>query len=303
MKTNSNSKQLDPVQLDGRFSHVNTEILAHWLRYEVVMMTPPLAERLLGKLHPNQRSAKPAKIETFMADMKAGRWRLNPHPVIIDEDGWLCDGLNRLTACVRCLCAVPMVLCYGAPRTSMVVYDTGTCRNVNDAARVDGKPLSHPSAAGVVRAMAASVGGKCNLSVQQIMDWASTYRAGIGYAFERRGEEKVMPGLFTACTRAVLARAYYSAARTRLDAFAEQLATGLVDSKKTDSAVIMIRNWLLTAAKGREAQTSKATRKQTYLLTEFVLSEYLESRRPAQLMEVFEEQFPLPDLEAFDRRK
>ena len=296
MRKPVNHRQDDPIEITGRFSGIETVIRDHGMRFEAIMLTPPLAELLLTKLHPQQRPIKEFKVATFMADMKAGRWWLNPQPLIVDEDGFVCNGRNRLTACVRARVAVPMWICYGASRKATRIYDTGTLRSVADAAAIDGKPMPHSGYPGVVRAMAGSIAGKSNLSVQEVLDWASTYGEGIDFAFARRGTEKPMTGVMTAMTRAVLARAYYSAPRERLTSFAEQLATGLIDSKKSDSAVILLRNWLINAAVSGGGQGSRAARKQTYGLTEFALSEYLESRRPTQLLCVSSEQFPLPDL-------
>lgn len=102
-----------------------------------------------------------------------------------------------------------------------------------------------------------------------------------------------------ATTRAVIARAYYSAKRERLRQFGDHLATGMIESQRTDGAVVLLRNWLLQTSKGREGQTSKATRQKTYLVTEYVLEAFLESRRIVQLNEVGEEKFPLPDLKNY----
>lgn len=162
----------EPVErLSGRFSHVQMDVKDHGLRYRVVNMTPPLAEQLLEKSHPRQRPAKPRKIAVFASDMAAGRWMLNGEPIIVDEDGYTCNGRNRLLAVLKSQATVRMVICYGAPRASVVTMDTGTSRNVNDAAHFLGRALPGQAYAGVARQMSvarASTSPSCISAVRRV---------------------------------------------------------------------------------------------------------------------------------------
>lgn len=296
MKT---TDRFDAVETTGNYSGVPTKIKDHPLRYKVVNMTPPFAERLVAKLHPKQRRPKPRKIAMFSAEMEADRWRLSPQPIIIDEDGFVCDGQNRLFAVLKSRKVVPMVICYGAPRGSAVTYDTGTPRTVNDAAGFAGIEVPHNQASGVARRMAAGLNSAVSTyTTQQVLDFTSSYADGISFSFSKFGGSGRASGILTASTRAVIARAYYSGNRERLKLFGDFLVTGLPDSAKTDAAVITLRNWLMSLDKAGHA--SRANRKDAYAYTEHALANFLKGSRVSQLVYPSEEQFPLPDLRRFD---
>lgn len=273
------------------------------VRFHTVNMTPGLAAQLLERVHPNQRPEKPQRINKYAAEMASGRWWLNcADPAVVDEDGWLTNGRNRCKACLKAGVAVPMVICYGAPKKANVVYDTGAGRNVNDAACFAGAPLDNKQFSSVARRMAAGMRNKDELSIQQVLDYLKTYEDGIRFSFQKFAPAAGR-GLMVASTRAVIARAYYTVNRERLAKFAEFLITGLPDDPKRDSAVITLRNWLLESSipDKRRSQGGRFDRKLTYKYTEHALFNFLKGLRITQLLEIAEEQFPLPDLELYNK--
>ncbi len=306
---NNDEQRADPVETGGRFSGMGGPVPEHGLRWKVLYMTPPLAERLLEKLHPNQRNPKAAKIQMYAADMASDRWRLWPDPIVIDEDGYLSNGSNRLRAVLKAREAiaagalVPMVICYGAPRQSIVVADTGTSRNVRDAAQILGRPVSTEAAAVARRMLAGMQTHKIVLSTQQVLDAIDTYREAIDFTFTavgrlRGGQQGV--GIINASSRAACSRAWYTKDKARILQFLKTLVSGLPDDPKGDMAAIMYRNWMLDGRRIKDRKTNKGGTihfdpRLAYALCETALGAFLDRKQITSLIEPTQELFPIPD--------
>jgi len=66
----------------------------------VIEWSPKLAEHVLTNLNVGNRTMKPAKIKKYAADITNG-WGLTGDTIKFGNDGFLKDGQNRLSACVR----------------------------------------------------------------------------------------------------------------------------------------------------------------------------------------------------------
>ena len=64
---------------------------------KVVKVTKKLVDSLLAKNERN-RPIKKDHVAMLVRSIKAGRWRLNGDPIVIDGNGYLMDGQHRLTA-------------------------------------------------------------------------------------------------------------------------------------------------------------------------------------------------------------
>jgi hypothetical protein len=266
------------------------------LRFEVTLVTPELAASLLDKCHPNQRSPKRHKIDAWAEVMAAGRWDLTHEALAIDEDGFLIDGRNRLLALCKARVSVAMAMCYGVPRAALVSVNCGTSRTPLDAARIAGMALPNAGYPSVARQMHSGLRiDRGAWSVQKTLDVVATYREGLDYVFSVM--KKPQQGVTVASVRAVVARAFYTADRARLGAFVSQLYSGLPDDVRRDGASVLLRNWLLEDLIARERRSGrKSPRGLAYSYVEFALEAFLTGTRPAQLLTVSEEKFPLPQL-------
>ena len=105
------------------------------LHAERVMLTPEIASALLGKVLPRQRKVRKSNVATMIADIKAGRWKFNGEPIILDASGHMIDGQHRCHACVGSGMPIDVLIVSGVPE-SVGVYesiDGGTIRTGHDA--------------------------------------------------------------------------------------------------------------------------------------------------------------------------
>lgn len=122
----------------------------HWLdqmvergRYEVFSavctVTPGLANVILGKNDDN-RNIRPAKLEQFAADMRAGRWAFNGEPIIVAQTGELNDGQHRLSAVIEANSPQEFLLVFGVERSTRLTVDQGAARSAGDYLGMEGVP-------------------------------------------------------------------------------------------------------------------------------------------------------------------
>lgn len=85
---------------NGRVALASFSIGNHnGVRFEIWDIDPPLAERLLEKVH--NRPQKVVRVKKYAREMKHGAWRLNYEWIGIDEHGYVIEGQHRLLACIE----------------------------------------------------------------------------------------------------------------------------------------------------------------------------------------------------------
>lgn len=110
------------------------------VKSNIVTVTPELAARWLeGNTH--NRPLRQANVESMMAAMQAGRWRLNGESIIFDTNGTLVDGQHRLWACVESKCQFETVVVTDVDPDSFLTIDQGAKRSAADALWVNDKEL------------------------------------------------------------------------------------------------------------------------------------------------------------------
>jgi hypothetical protein len=63
-----------------------------------VLITPVMANEMLGKNADNQRKVNKARVEKYAIEMRNGMWLYNGESIIVTENGRLIDGQHRLLA-------------------------------------------------------------------------------------------------------------------------------------------------------------------------------------------------------------
>lgn len=273
-----------------------TDPIEHRMKFKTVMMTPKWAEQLLQHNHPKNRKIKWRKVEQYSRDMKAGMWRLTHQGVAIDEEGWLIDGQNRLTAVVESDCAVPMLLIQNAPNSGMVAVDHMAARSIADSAKIGGEKFDVPDTTwpSIARSMLFGLqsgpgGSQIPTTHQEIIQFAKGHRKAIQFAYDITPNNK--RGKCSAGVRAVLARAYYlTKERERVEEFGRYLMDGMISNRDTDQAVIKLRNWL----EGTTGQGGNGPRREIYAKTEEALRAFIAREPVNQLRQAKEELFPIP---------
>jgi hypothetical protein len=101
------------------------------------LITPDMAAELLrGGDH--NRSLNQNWVTTLSRDMIAGRWKLTPQGIVLDEDGKLLDGQHRLSAVVRAKVPAEFWVTEGAPFEMFRYLDGGRSRSMYDRLKISG---------------------------------------------------------------------------------------------------------------------------------------------------------------------
>lgn len=100
---------------------------------EIEMITPQYAELLLTTCEVINRNRREQKVKALTSDMLNNRYHsLNGETVVIDENGNLRDGQNRLTALVRSKMTLPFLVVRNVNPDVIYTIDTGTSRTLAD---------------------------------------------------------------------------------------------------------------------------------------------------------------------------
>lgn len=286
------------VDLEHEVKILSTGLEGVHLKWRVILLTPEFAAKLLAQNHPNNRRLKGNKIDQLENDLNAGNGKLSYDPIVMDMDGFMVNGQNRCTAVVNCGVPLPVLLISGFPRESLLASDQGTPRNVADVARISGKQLPHGEQqySSVARLMMHGLRAGHATSIQSTLAFIDRHKVAIEFAFECL--PKNIRFITQSPVRAVVARAYYQKEyRERVKEFCIALVSGLVENRKTDSAVILLRNWLLdyfsqgvrsAGGRGRPRPT------QVYAKTERALKAFLTEEAITKIQETSKELFPIP---------
>ncbi len=109
-------------------------------RREYFPVTPAMAKSFLDQTHPDQRHHRDAKVDQYAQDMSQGNWREDTEDsILIDWNGYLIDGQNRLRALVDSHKTLNMWVVWGKDPAIMGVKDTGAARTIADSLRISGR--------------------------------------------------------------------------------------------------------------------------------------------------------------------
>jgi hypothetical protein len=114
----------------------------------VIQVSPKLAEYILENLNIGNRSKKVEKIKVYANDMVGGNWSLTNATLAFGSDGYLKDGQNRLSACVRAGVPFKTHAIFGIEPESFIHMDVGANRSNMDVFTIMGTP--YPSMTGAV---------------------------------------------------------------------------------------------------------------------------------------------------------
>jgi hypothetical protein len=114
----------------------------------VIEVSPKLAEYILENLNIGNRSKKVEKIKVYANDMVGGNWSLTNATLAFGSDGYLKDGQNRLSACVRAGVPFKTHAIFGIEPESFIHMDVGANRSNMDVFTIMGTP--YPSMTGAV---------------------------------------------------------------------------------------------------------------------------------------------------------
>lgn len=118
-------KNVKPASLDS---------IKNW----VEVITKKRAEELLANLHDRQRHMTLATVEKYIAEMKAGKWTMSPHGIVINKDGKLIDGQHRMEAVRRSGISLPFMVFQVEDDSVMWAIDRGKTRDMANLIEMSG---------------------------------------------------------------------------------------------------------------------------------------------------------------------
>jgi hypothetical protein len=107
-------------------------------QYEVIQVTPKLAEKWLTQNTHNRRVRENAVLG-YARDMESGNWAENGEAIKFAADGTLLDGQHRLHAVALSGATVPMLVVTGLKNATQETMDDGRKRSVADALTLRGE--------------------------------------------------------------------------------------------------------------------------------------------------------------------
>ena len=111
-----------------------------------VVMTPARAQELLDRNIENNRRISGARVNRYLSDMRAGRWRYNGEAIKVNTLGQLVDGQQRLSAVVALGRPVEMEVIEDLPVGIETSLDQGRSRSSSDALFM--RSISHATIVG-----------------------------------------------------------------------------------------------------------------------------------------------------------
>lgn len=284
-------KEADHVADDAKVVQVGR------IAVEVREITSDIALKWLEE-NTNNRPINERAVERYAKDMREGRWGVSDSVIAFDTKGRLINGQHRLWAVVESGARINQHVATGYAPEAITYFDDAYRRdNTQVYNMVNGTELTKTHMA-IARRLAGAgwrlaEGMKANeMTRQDMFGILEKFKDGIDYAVAQLYRRtKGLPGLRTSGVLAVIARAFYTAKRKRLDEFCEVSRSGMAQSRE-DSAAIVLRNWLMSAATNTtsSAGVQEAYAKTERALTLFLKGEPLEHR----LYAATEEMFPLP---------
>jgi hypothetical protein len=255
-----------------------------------IKVTPAMADAWLCQCNSHNRKLVDAHVDRLAREMKAGRWRLTHQGIAFSTNRVLLDGQHRLWAVFLSGVTVPMRVFFNESPQSLEAIDAVQARSNDQIITLSGGlgAVGRIELA-TLRAMKTGLGSYVRTSAGEEAEFLSLYHEGISFA------NKILPAsrfrnVATAVTRAVLARAFYSADLGVLQHFADVLRTGLADSTR-DQPITVLLNYLTYLA---QRVRGRRDPREIYGKTERALVAYMTGEQLGRLYAPSVELFPLP---------
>lgn len=249
----------------------------------VIIATPQIAEDWL-QANTHNRELRESRVNYFMGEIKAGRWRLTHQGIAFGSNRVLLDGQHRLWAIALSGESVPVMVSVNIPPDSLEAIDV-SMRSVADILTLDG------TVGKVTKRLLSTLRGMflknwSRRSPGEERDLLVRHFDAVHFADEAISSAR-MPGVATAIIRGVLARAWYSADLERLRQFAHAMQTC-----SNEGPVGLLIQHLIRNRGGAHGQ---GQRLDTYRRTERALSAFLNGEQLTRLYASENELFPLPE--------
>ena len=259
-------------------------------RVDLMTVTPTMALNWLENANSHNRNVSDAYAARLARDIKEDRWLLTHEGIAFDRNGVLLDGQHRLWAIVLADKPVRLYVWQGITTDALMAINNGKPRAAADILTLAGGhgTVSHRELA-ILRAMLCAGGSPVRLTTAEVGQKLTKHREAIRFAMENLPRNLRIKGIGTGDTRAVVARAFYSADRSRLIRFCDILRTGMA-TEQGDGPVVLLWQYLT-----RNFSNSYEQRRERYRKTQRALLAFLNRERITRLYASDTELFPLPE--------
>lgn len=151
------------------------------MKSEIVNVTPEMAARWLNGMGRNRR-LDDRRVNYYADQMKDGKWKLNPHGVVLDKNGVLIDGQHRLQAVLRCQMTVPMNVTTDAEDDVISVIDTGRSRTTQQIIYMmnsGDSMLENKKVISLAKSLIRLKTGKVAISTDDVLECINVHRDAI----------------------------------------------------------------------------------------------------------------------------
>jgi len=259
--------------------------------YSLVLdITPEIAEDWLSHCNSRNRNLSDKYVEYLIKEIEAGRWKLTRQGIAFSPNRVLLDGQHRLWAIALSGKTVPMRVFFNVPPEAMDAIDTGRVRTNDQIISLAGElGQITPAELATLRAMTLVGEAYRRRSPGEERELLQRHLDAVRFAMRCLPKSNYR-GVANGTTRAVLARAWYSADRGKLRHFADVLQAGIPQDEHDQPILTLVQ--FLTKSTGRR---SGAGRREAYQKTERALAAFLSGERMTRLYAATEELFPLPE--------
>lgn len=257
-----------------------------------VTITPQLAERWLAERNTQNRKQKPSAQKNYVADMRAGRWRLTHQGIGFYVNHTLADGQHRLASIVESGEPQVVMLVWGLDESAKLAMDEGARRVALDVAKLTGKDELTRKVLEVARSM-NSYPARGAMTNQAILAFSQQHYEAIRFATDLFSNSPGRMGINQASVIAVIAKAWYSVDHDVIRDFVEIVETGTKEDEALSkyNPALKLREWILTAGGGKYGGTAA---KAVFMHTMKALLVFAEGGEMKKMTPATEDLFPLP---------
>jgi len=256
----------------------------------VMDITPDVAAKWLeGNVR--NRKIDQRHVDRLAEEIKAGHWKTTHQGIAFDTAGVLQDGQHRLWAVLQADRPVRMMVSVNVPPENIDALDGGKGRTVADRMSLSdtfGKHgITHQEIA-TLRAVLKGLKLAHRVSFSKLSELMASHREAVKFAMRLlSGHHR---GIGVSYVRAVIARAWYSADREKLESFCRMLTTGVTESPD-DAVIVRLRDQLMEVNEVRGIKVQQ----ELYGKVERALLAWIDHENLIALRPVSQEHFPLPE--------
>ena len=191
------------------------------MHYEMMTVTPELAQRWLSQKNTRNRSIAQKKVRSYADDMKSGLWQAtHQNAIAFYKDGNLADGQHRLSAIVASGISIELMVWWGLEDKSAYGIDAHRMRRTDDQIKIaGGSDWIDKDAVACARMI---TGQYAAASPQEIVQFCDAHKDAMQFA-----RENMPRSAGPAPLRAAVAIAFYHVPCDELKSWCEIMSTGI----------------------------------------------------------------------------